>query len=135
MILLVGDLETLSDHVEEIPPMARELIKVAVKPLTIVYPKGTGLARELLGKDGSVGIRLTRERFSKQLCASFGKPIVSTSANISGIPAPQTFAQISDEIKNSVDYIVRYGRDDARPHAPSSIISLDSQGRIKIIRN
>ena len=94
----------------------------------------TGLAPNLIAEDGSAGIRITREEFSKELCFRFQKPIVSTSANISGEPTPQTFDEISDEIKEAVDYVVRYNQRCKEKHRPSSIIKIDENGAFTIIR-
>jgi hypothetical protein len=93
-----------------------------------------GLASNLLAEDGSVGIRVTNEEFSKELCFRFQKPIVSTSANISGEPTPQTFQEISDEIKNAVDYVVKYNQKSKEKHQPSSIVKIKENGEFKIIR-
>ena len=92
------------------------------------------LAPNLLAEDGSVGIRVTREEFSRQLCYRFQKAVVSTSANVSGEPSPACFDDISDEIKNAVDYIVQSRRKEKTKAVPSSIIKLGSDGEVAIIR-
>ena len=92
------------------------------------------LAANLLAEDGSVGIRVTNEDFSKRLCQQFRKAIVSTSANISGQPSPKNFSEISEEVKSAVDYIVGYRQEEISNPKPSSIIKLDKGGVIKIIR-
>ncbi|MGM9802380.1 MAG: L-threonylcarbamoyladenylate synthase [Candidatus Limisoma sp.] len=135
MLVLLDDENRLERYVDEVPEVAYNLIEVAVKPLTIIYDRARNLARNLLADDGSVGIRITREAFSSRLCRGLRRPIVSTSANISGQPSPATFDQISDEIKNAVDYVVRYRQDDLTPSAPSSVIKLGSDGCFKILRN
>ncbi|MBQ7042736.1 MAG: threonylcarbamoyl-AMP synthase [Muribaculaceae bacterium] len=135
LIVMLGDEQLLELYVDEVPEIAYDLIDAAVKPLTIVYDGGCNLAPELLGEDGSVGIRITKENFSSRLCRAYRKPIVSTSANISGEPTPAIFDEISENIKNSVDYIVETRRDDNEPHLPSSVIKLGVGGTIKIIRN
>lgn len=134
LLVLLDSPEHLDHYVVDVPEMARELIDVAVKPLTIIYQGAFNLAPNLLGPDDSVGIRISHERFSQQLCAKFGKPIVSTSANISGEPSAPCFAGISDEIKRGVDYVVRYRQDDDSPHQASNIIMLNSDGVFKILR-
>ena len=111
-----------------------DMIEMATKPLTIIYENANGLAPNLLAEDGSVGIRVTNEEFSKELCFRFQKPIVSTSANISGEPTPQTFQEISDEIKNAVDYVVKYNQKSKEKHQPSSIVKIKENGEFKIIR-
>lgn len=134
LIVMIGRPDELWRYVDEEPEIAKELIEVAVKPLTIVYYRGRNLAPELLASDGSVGIRVTAEEFSRRLCNAFKRPLVSTSANISGHPTPLTFADISDDIKNSVDYIVKSRRDDITPRQPSSVIKLGADGTVKILR-
>ena len=121
-------------YVSEVPETAWQLLDVAVKPLTIIYPGARNLAPNLLAEDGSIAIRITHEAFSKELCRRFKKAIVSTSANISGQPSPHNFAEVSDEIKAAVDYIVEARRDETKEAVPSSIIKLESDGSIKIIR-
>lgn len=135
LIVMLGNEHQLEQYVNDVPEIAYDLIDAAVKPLTIVYDRGCNLAPELLGEDGSVGIRITKEKFSNRLCQVFRKPIVSTSANISGEPTPIFFKEISEDIKNSVDYIVETRRNDNNPNSPSSVIKLEVGGIIKIIRN
>ena len=110
------------------------LLEVADKPTTIIYPGAKRLAPNLIAEDGTIGIRITREEFTRSLIFRYNKPIVSTSANISGEPSPHFFGEISEEIKNAVDYIVDYRRNDHKPAAPSSIIKLGMGGEIQIIR-
>ena len=105
-----------------------------MKPTTIILNEAVNLAPNLLAEDGSVGLRVTSEVFSQQLCYRFQKAIVSTSANISGQPSPQTFADISDEIKNAVDYICVSRQRDTSRHEPSSIIKLTPSGEVTVIR-
>ena len=118
----------------QVPEVAWDLIDLADKPLTIIYSGARNLAANLLAEDGSVGIRVTNEDFSKRLCQQFRKAIVSTSANISGQPSPKNFSEISEEVKSAVDYIVGYRQEEMSNPKPSSIIKLDKGGVIKIIR-
>ena len=134
LIVLLDSADRLDHYVIDVPEMARELIDVAVKPLTIIYDGAFNVARNLLGENDTLGIRIPNETFSHRLCAEFGKPIVSTSANVSGAETAKTFAEITDEIKAGVDYVVRYRRDDDKPHSASNIIMLSSDGTFKIIR-
>lgn len=134
MLLLLDNVNQLDHYVVDVPEMAYELLDVAVKPLTIIYDGAYNVAKNLLAEDDSVGIRISHERFSQNLCSRFRKPIVSTSANISGQPSPKTFAEISEEIIKGVDYVVKYRRDDKTPHQASNIIKLSSDGTFKIIR-
>ena len=134
LIVLTDSEPKVEYYVSEVPETAWQLLDVAVKPLTIIYPGARNLAPNLLAEDGSIAIRITHEAFSKELCRRFRKAIVSTSANISGQPSPHNFAEVSDEIKAAVDYIVEARRDETKEAVPSSIIKLESDGSIKIIR-
>ena len=134
MLVLVDSAVKVDFYVQDVPEVAWDLIEVADKPLTIIYSGARNLAPNLLAEDGSVGIRVTSEEFSKRLCQQFRKAIVSTSANVSGQPSPQNFSEISEEIKAAVDYIVDYRREETAQARPSSIIKLDKGGVIKIIR-
>ena len=134
MLVLVDSAVKVDFYVQDVPEVAWDLIELADKPLTIIYSGARNLAPNLLAEDGSVGIRVTSEEFSKRLCQQFRKAIVSTSANVSGQPSPQNFSEISEEIKAAVDYIVDYRREETGKAKPSSIIKLDKGGVIKIIR-
>ena len=134
MLLLLGNEARLESYVQEVPEIAWSLIEVADRPLTLIYPGARNLAPNLIAEDGSVGIRITREEFSHRLCEQFRRPVVSTSANISGQPAPHTFQEIAEEIKQGVDYIVQYRQDDLTAAQPSSIIKLGAGGLFQIIR-
>lgn len=134
MLVLMDSEAKLERYVDNIPDVAWDLIEVADKPLTIIYSHAKNLATNLLAGDGSVGIRITREEFSRRLCERFRMPVVSTSANVSGEPSPANFSEISDEIKKGVDFIVSYRRDEESEAAPSNIIKLGDGGLIQIIR-
>lgn len=134
MLVLINDSSELDKYVETVPDIAYELIDVAVKPLTIIYDEAIGLASNLIASDGSIGIRVTKEEFSHQLCKRFRKPIVSTSANVSGKKSPATFREIDNAILESVDYVVNYRQEDDCALKSSEIIKLSKSGTIKIIR-
>ena len=134
MLVLVDNPVKVDFYVQDVPTVAWDLIDMTTKPLTIIYDGARNLASNLIAEDGSLGIRVTEEEFSKQLCFRFRKAIVSTSANISGEPTPMTFAEISDEIKNAVDYIVDYRQNEKADVKPSSIIKLGKGGTVKVIR-
>lgn len=134
LIVLIDSADHLDHYVIDVPSIARELIDVAVKPLTIIYEGAYNLASNLLGAEDSVGIRIPNDEFCHRLCERFGKPIVSTSANVSGHPAGKTFADIDPAIIQGVDYTVEYRRGDTTPHQPSNIILLGRDGTFKIIR-
>lgn len=118
----------------DVPEMAWDLIELATRPLTIIYPGAKNVAPSLIAEDGSLGIRITQERFTQALCNGIHGLVVSTSANISGCSTPHVFAEISDEIIRGVDYVVRYRQDDRTEAQPSSIIKLGLHNEIKIIR-
>ncbi len=134
MLVLTDHEAKLERIVDEVPEVAYNLIEVSEKPLTIIYSGAKNIAPNLIAQDGSVGIRITKEAFSKALCEAFRMPIVSTSANISGQPSAHNFAEISDEIKQGVDYIVKYRQNDFSKASPSSIIKLEKGGVVTIIR-
>ena len=134
MLVLVDSSVKVDFYVRDVPEVAWDLIDLADKPLTIIYSGARNVAANLLAEDGSVGIRVTNEDFSKRLCQQFRKAIVSTSANISGQPSPKNFSEISEEVKSAVDYIVGYRQEEISNPKPSSIIKLDKGGVIKIIR-
>lgn len=134
MLVLVDSEAKVEFYVKDVPQVAWDLIELTTKPLTIIYDGARNLAPNLIGSDGSIGIRVTGEAFSKQLCYRFRKAIVSTSANISGQPAPALFSEIGEEIKQAVDYVVDYRRGEKGHPKPSSIIRLGSKGEVKIIR-
>lgn len=134
MLVLVNSEAMLERCVESVPDVAYELLDAVVKPTTIIYDNAMWVAPEIIGEDGSLGIRLTTERYSAELCRRLNRPIVSTSANVSGCPSARFFHEITAEIINGVDYVARYRRDDIQPSKPSSIIKLSNSGLMKIIR-
>lgn len=134
LIVLIDSTAKLDYYVEEVPDLAVDLIEMSEKPMTVIYDKGRNIASSLLAEDGSLAIRVTEERFSNELCKRFRKAIVSTSANVSGMPSPQCFVEIQDEIINGVDYVVSYRQDDMQRAQASSILKLKNNGEIKIIR-
>lgn len=134
MLSLVGSEGQLQGFVKDIPEVAWQLIDAAVNPLTIIYDHPAGLSEKLIAEDGSAGIRITSEPFSRTLCMRLKHPIVSTSANVSGERAPLNFEDISEEIRNGVDYVVKFRQCDKMAHTPSNIIKVGDGGLIKIIR-
>lgn len=134
MLVLMENPALLDRYVDDVPEIAWDLVEITTTPLTVIYPKAKNLAPNLIAEDGSIGIRFTKETFTSQLLQRFRRPLVSTSANISGEKSPLIFAEITDEIKSQVDYIVGYRQDDVVPAKPSSIIKLGPGGRIDIIR-
>lgn len=134
MLVLMENPNMLRAYINEVPEIAWELIEVTDKPLTIIYPGAKNLAPNLIAEDGTIGIRITTETFTEHLIQQFRRPIVSTSANLSGKPTPQNFNQIEEEILTAVDYVVQYRQDDTAKSMPSSIIKLGLGGQIQIIR-
>ena len=120
MLVLVDSSVKVDFYVQDVPEVAWDLIDLADKPLTIIYSGARNLAANLLAEDGSVGIRVTNEDFSKRLCQQFRKAVVSTSANISGQPSPRNFSEISEEVKSAVDYIVGYRQEEMSNPKPSA---------------
>ena len=134
MLTLIDNPNRLFQYVEHVPEIAWEILDVADKPLTIIYPKAKNLAANLIASDGSVGIRVVNHDFCRRLISVFSKPIVSTSANISGEPSPKNFYSISEEIKSAVDYIVPPEYDYLGNSIPSGIIKLGVNGEVNVIR-
>ncbi|MDR2140006.1 MAG: threonylcarbamoyl-AMP synthase [Tannerella sp.] len=134
MLVLLDSAAKLETYIEEVPATAWELMEKAVKPLTIIYSGARNVAPNLPGEDGSLGIRITDELFSSRLCRMFCRPVVSTSANFSGQPAPASFREIAEDIRTGVDYVVRYRQDDTRPARPSAILRTDAGGLVQVIR-
>lgn len=106
----------------------------ATKPMTLIYPNARHLAQNLIAEDGSIGIRITSEPFSQALCAQLKRPIVSTSANISGHPSARFFHEIEQAILEGADYVCLFRREDETPHQPSTIIKINADNSFKIIR-
>ena len=144
MLVLLDSPAKLNYYIADIPDSAWALLEVAdtdgneendeVKPLTIIYPNARNLAPNLVAEDGSIGIRITGEPFSKALCEQLRHPIVSTSANISGHPTAHFYHEIEEAILNGADYVCQFRRNDDCPHEPSSIIKIINDGSFKIIR-
>ena len=145
-MLVLLDSTAKLDYYVEVPETAEMLLGVIngengdtalngeTKPMTIIYPKARHLAENLIAEDRSIGIRITNEPFSKALCAQLKRPIVSTSANISGRPTAKFFHEIEQEILDGADYVCRFRRDDETPHEPSTIIKVNEDGTFRIIR-
>ena len=143
MLVLLDSPAKLNYYVADIPDAAWTLLEAISdqpsaisdsKPLTIIYPNARNLASNLIAEDGSIGIRITSEPFSKALCEQLRHPLVSTSANISGQPAARFYAEIEQAILDGADYVCRFRRDDDCPAEPSSIIKINTDGTFKIIR-
>ena len=134
MIILVDTENRIPSYVSTMPEVAWDLVEVSEKPLTVIYPGAKNLAENLIAPDRSIGIRVTRDSFCIKLISRLKKPIVSTSANISGEKPPANFHEINALIMNKVDYVVKYRQDDVSRSSPSGIIKLGTGGEVKIIR-
>lgn len=133
-IVLLHDENQLDSYVVDVPEVAYQLIEYADRPMTIVYSGAKNLASNVPADDGSVGIRIVRHPFCEQLLQRFRKPILSTSANISGHPAPGNYLDIEEGIRNGVDYVVAYGQDDRETSQPSVVIKLEPGGKFSFLR-
>ena len=134
MIVLVAKEYMLDQYVKEIPKAAFDFIENMEKPLTIIYPDAINLPKNLINSDGTIGIRITKDPFCAQLIQQFKRPIVSTSANISGQSAPASFHDIDEVIVNGVDYVVKLRQHETGQNTPSTIIKVEVNGVFKIIR-
>ena len=133
MIVLVADERGVMQHVAAPDLSLFDYLATTVKPTTVVYEGALGFADNLVGSDGSVAIRICHDEFCRHLLRRLRKPIVSTSANISGMPSPKNFREIDEEIKKGVDYIVQYRQEDTTASQPSSLIKWDN-GRVTVLR-
>jgi L-threonylcarbamoyladenylate synthase len=134
MIILLDTENKLESYVSEVNPLAYDLIEYAENPLTLVMPGAKNLSPALIAADGSIAIRVTGHEFCKQVIQRLRKPIVSTSANISGKPSPQYFSQIDQEIIDGVDYVVDMDQHSKEIKNPSTIMKLAPDGRFEFIR-
>jgi len=134
MIILVTDENMINKYVSNPSEKILTLISKAEKPITAIFKNAAHLPSNLVNEDGSIAIRIVKDEFCRQLIEQLKKPLVSTSANISGEKFPQNFNEISKEIKNGVDYIVQHRQNDFSKKAPSSIIKLNDQDEIEVIR-
>ena len=134
MLVLLNNINFIRKYVEEVPEVALDIAELSEKPVTIIYSDAKNLAKNLIAQDGSIGIRITEEQFTDRLIQKFRKPIVSTSANVSGEKPPSNFNEISSYIKNNVDYVVSFNQEKKMLQTPSSIIKVGNDLQIKIIR-
>lgn len=134
LIILACDIDMVARYVREIPDMAVTVESLSDKPLTIIYPEGVNLAPNVTAEDGSIAIRIPKHDFCVELVRRFGKPIVSTSANVSGTPAPRRYVDISDSIKAAVNLCVDPSFDQGATGRASSIIKLGLRNEVQVIR-
>lgn len=134
MIILIDAEHRLASYVDQVPEVALELTGISDKPLTIIYPGGRNIAPDLIPEERTIAIRIVRDPFCRALIAKLGKPLVSTSANISGKPWPENFSNIDPTIIQAVDYAVKWRQDDLTKGRPSSIIKVGLNREVSIIR-
>ena len=134
LICLVSDFKMLNQYVEEVPEVAYDILKYAHKPTTVIYDRPIRIAENLVASDDSLAIRVVQDEFCKKLIRKLRRPIISTSANISGAPTPATFQEISKDILEGVDYVVNLHRN-KKAAKPSAIIKLSTDGTVRVIRH
>ena len=133
LICLVSDFKMLNQFVEDVPEVASDILKYASKPTTVVYDNPIRIAENLIADDNSLAIRVTKDPFCQNLIRKLGKPLVSTSANISGMPTPESYKEIDSAILDGVDYIVNLHRN-KKSGPPSAIIKLKNDGQVQVLR-
>lgn len=134
MIVLLDQDAKINRYIQEVPDIAWDLVECAVEPLTIIYPGANHVAKNLIAEDGSLAIRITKDPFCASLIQKLNKPLVSTSANISGNPTPKNYSEISSEIISAVDHVVNLRQEEQHFSKPSSIIKIGLHGQIEILR-
>ena len=134
MIILIADEDMLTDYTDQQHVEVYDYIRGIHKPVTVIYENAKNLAKQVVNNDGSIGIRIVKDEFCRELIRRFGKPIVSTSSNVSGYPTPGTFNDIDIIIKTGVDYIVNYRQEENTPGVPSSVIKILNDGSVQVIR-
>ncbi len=134
MLCLVDNPNRIQRYFRNVPDVAWDIFDCADQPVTVILDGAEGVAPCLIAEDGSLGIRVTRDQFSHDICYRLQRPLVSTSANISGMPTSRTFSEIPQEILDKADYVCSFRRGDHVPHQPSRIIKLSQDSSVKIIR-
>jgi L-threonylcarbamoyladenylate synthase len=135
MIVLLSDAREVNRHTSRPQPYIMEYLEKTISPTTVIYDGALGLAENLISGDGSIAMRIVQDDFCRHLIKRLRKPLVSTSANISGHITPQSFSHIKDEIIFGVDYVVKYRQTDERPATPSSVIQFNNLGEPVILRS
>ena len=134
MLILVSDIRMAESYTKDTPDLIWKVMEEALDPLTLIFPHARNLARNLPAEDGSIGIRLPKDPFCIDLISMFGKPIVSSSANPSNTMPPQVFIDIVPSLLEQADYVVRWRQDDLNPGTPSTVVRLDSNGEMEMLR-
>lgn len=135
MLVLVRTVDNAVRITDRVPHVAWEMMELAASPLTLILPRGCGVAANLIPSEGTLGVRIPHDDFCQGLLRRFGRPLVSTSANISGEPAPRVFGEISEGIRSGVDLVVDPSMESTTAtHRPSAIVAIDESGRVKVVR-
>ena len=134
MVVLLADERDFLKYVTQLDLQVFDYLKATRKPTTVIYQGVIGIAENVINTDGSAAIRLVQDIFCKQLIKRFRKPVVSTSANISGRPTPALFSEIDDVIRNGVDYVAKYRQDESEPATPSSLVRWSENGSVEVVR-
>lgn len=134
IVLMASEREVLK-YVCQLDLRVFDFLQTVAKPTTVIYPGAVHLAPNLPAEDGTIGIRLVNDPFCRQLIKRLRKPLVSTSANLSGQPAPRIFQEVPRAIKEGVDYVVTYRQDDLKPREPSAVVRLNPDGTVTCIRS
>jgi L-threonylcarbamoyladenylate synthase len=134
LIVLIDHIDKLNTYIEKVPDITADLLASLTNPVTIIYSNARRLSPKVVANDGTIAIRIVKDDFCSELISRFGKPIVSTSANISGYDPPAVFSQIAPELRANVDYVVSYKQDYFTRTKPSTIIRLSDDGMYTIIR-
>ncbi len=135
MIVLLADQRDIIKYISRPEPFMFEFLETITRPTTVIYEGAVGLAENLVPEDGSIAIRIVKEDFSRNLIKRFRKPLVSSSANISGKPAPPIFKEIVSEIRDAVDYVVQYRQSDDLPAQASAVVRFNRSGELIVLRN
>ncbi|NCA84585.1 MAG: threonylcarbamoyl-AMP synthase [Clostridia bacterium] len=135
LLILTDTIERIYNYVNEVDPLIEELVRSFNRPLTVIYPGAKNLAKGVAAADKSIGIRVARDEFCRLVISKLDKAIVSTSANISGAATPFRFQQVSEEVKNAVDYVVDLYHDKITELKPSRIIRIKDKGDFEVIRD
>ena len=134
LIVLVADARDILQYVAAPPPDIIAMVEAFDRPTTVIYPNALGFPRNVVSADGSIAIRVTTDPFCKALIRRFRKPLVSTSANLSGQPTPATFAAIDNAVKTGVDHVVQVRQDDMETRPPSRLVKMSDEGELEILR-
>ncbi len=135
MIVLASDIKMIKDYVTQVHPKLETLLEYHTRPLTVIYNHKTGLPSNVVSKENTIGIRIPQDKFCQELIASYGKPIVATSANISDEPFPKNFSEIKPTLINKIDFTIPYRQNDSKFLPPSSIVRITNNEELEFLRD